>query len=180
MFAHLPPRRTSMSLDLELAKILDAHIQGIATGVRTGVFCVNFTLRLLCSPGFRGQRSPPQRLVLRRSRNEPVLRHLIWCSPFRQGLSLKNFLVHSQLSTMICAALACSLSTGTRIRIGMHGCDNTFRLSSTVSRFSSISGVVNSQRAGPEVLFTSQLFRSPASCKPSPPSSFTTTRGEWE
>ena len=59
---------------------------------------------------------------------------------------------------MICAALACSLSTGTRIRIGMHGCDNTFRLSSTVSRFSFISGVVNSQRAGPEVRFTSQLF----------------------
>ena len=40
----------------------------------------------------------------------------------------------------------------------MHGCDNTLRLSSTVSRFSYISGVVNSQRAGPEVLFTSQLF----------------------
>ena len=59
---------------------------------------------------------------------------------------------------MICAALACSLSTGTRIRIGMHGCDNTFRLSSTVSRFSYVSGVVNSQRAGPEVRFTSQLF----------------------
>ena len=59
---------------------------------------------------------------------------------------------------MICAALAYSLSTGTRIRIGMHGCDNTFRLSSTVSRFSYISGVVNSQRAGPEVRITSQLF----------------------
>ena len=82
----------------------------------------------------------------------------MWCSPFRQGWSLKNFLVHSQLSTMICAALACSLSTGTRIRIGMHGCDNTFRLSSTVSRFSYISGVVNRQRAGPEVRFTSQFF----------------------
>ena len=82
----------------------------------------------------------------------------MWCSPFRQGLSLKNFLVHSQLSTMICAALPCSLSTGTRIRIGMHGCDNTFRLSSTVSRFSYISRVVNSQRAGPEVRFTSQPF----------------------
>ena len=40
----------------------------------------------------------------------------------------------------------------------MHGCDNTFRLSSTVSRFSYISGVVNSQRAGPEVRFTSQFF----------------------
>ena len=46
----------------------------------------------------------------------------------------------------------------TRIRIGMHGCDNTFRLSSTVSRFSYISGVVNSQRVGPEVRFTSQFF----------------------
>ena len=34
----------------------------------------------------------------------------------------------------------------------------TTRLSSTVSRFSYISGVVNSQRAGPEVRFTSQLF----------------------
>ena len=40
----------------------------------------------------------------------------------------------------------------------MHGCDNTFRLSSTVSRFSYISGVVNIQRAGPEVRLTSQLF----------------------
>ena len=39
----------------------------------------------------------------------------------------------------------------------MHGCDNTFRLSSTVSRFSYISGVVNSQRAD-EVRFTSQFF----------------------
>ena len=38
LFAHLPPRCTSMSLDLELAKILDAHNQGIATGLRTGVF----------------------------------------------------------------------------------------------------------------------------------------------
>ena len=46
----------------------------------------------------------------------------------------------------------------TRIRIGMHGCDNTFLFSSTVSRFSYISRVVNSQRAGPEVRFTSQLF----------------------
>ena len=59
---------------------------------------------------------------------------------------------------MICAALAWSLSTGTRIRIGMLGRDNTFRLSSIVSRFSYISGVVNSQRAGPEVRFTSQFF----------------------
>ena len=67
---------------------------------------------------------------------------------------------------MICAALACSLSTGTRIRIGMHGCDNTFRLSSTVSRFSYI-GVVN----------RIPVFRSPASCKPTAPSSFTTTGG---
>ena len=38
LFAHLPPRCTSMSLDLELAKILDAHNQGIATGVQTAVF----------------------------------------------------------------------------------------------------------------------------------------------
>ena len=38
LFTHLPPRCTSMSLDLELAKILDDHNQGIATGVRTGVF----------------------------------------------------------------------------------------------------------------------------------------------
>ena len=79
LFAHLPPCCTSMSLDLELGKIRDAHNQGIATGVRTGVFCVNFTLRLLCSPGFRGQRSPPQRPVLRRSRNEPCSVHLTWC-----------------------------------------------------------------------------------------------------
>ena len=38
LFAHLPRRCTSMSLELELAKILDAHNQSIATGVRTGVF----------------------------------------------------------------------------------------------------------------------------------------------
>ena len=43
-----------------------ALIQVIASGVRSG-FCVNFTLRLLCSR----QRPPPHRLVLRRSRNEP-------------------------------------------------------------------------------------------------------------
>ena len=39
LFAHLPPRCTSSSLDLELAKILDAHNQGIATWVLTGVLC---------------------------------------------------------------------------------------------------------------------------------------------
>ena len=38
LFAHLPARCTSMSLDLELANILEDHNQGIATGVRTGVF----------------------------------------------------------------------------------------------------------------------------------------------
>ena len=42
MFAHLPPRCTSTSFDLELAKILDAHNQGIATGVRTGVFVCRY------------------------------------------------------------------------------------------------------------------------------------------
>ena len=106
-----------------------------------------------------------------------MLRHLIWCSPFRQGLSLKNFLVHSQLSTTTYAAPVCSPSTGTRIRIAMHGCDNTFRLSSTVSRFSYISGVVNSQRAGARGAVHIPAFRSPAACKPTAPSSFTTAGG---
>ena len=153
-----------------------AHIQGIVTGVRTGVFV--WTSHAASSvPQVHRTAFTATTASVQTVSKWAVLRHLIWCSPFRQGSSLKNFLVHSQLSTMICAALACSLSTGTRIRIVMHGCDNTFRLSSTVSRFSYISGVVNSQRAGPEVRFTSPAFRSPASCKPTAPSSFTTTGG---
>ena len=48
---------------------------------------MNFTLRLLCSPGFRGQRSPPQRPVLRRSRNEP-------CSVTSYGARLQASLGH--------------------------------------------------------------------------------------
>ena len=37
-----------LSLDLELFKVLPLEFEQ--------VFCVNFTLRLLCSPGFRGER----------------------------------------------------------------------------------------------------------------------------
>ena len=123
-------------------------------------FCqvfVNSHLASSESPGIIGQHPPPHWLVLRRSRNEPFsVTSLIWCSPFRHGLCLKNFLTHSQLSTTSYAALVCSLSTGTRIRIAMHGCNSIFRLSFSLA-VPYISGVVNSQRAGPEARFTSQF-----------------------
>ena len=52
----------------------------------------------------------------------------------------------------------------------MHGYNSIFRLSFTVSRFHYISGVVNSERTGPEARFTSQfsVLRLRANLQPLP------------
>ena len=94
----------------------------------------------------------------------------------QEGL-VSQELLDSQLSTMICAALACLLSTGTRIRIGMHGCDNTFP-----GQFHSLAVLLHQwccEQSASWARGAVQIpaFRSPASCKPTAPFSFTTTGG---
>ena len=70
LFAHLPPCCTSMSLDLELAKILDALIKVLLLDFEQVFLCELHTPPPLFSV-FRRQRSPPHRPVLKRPRNEP-------------------------------------------------------------------------------------------------------------
>ena len=70
LFAHLPPRCTSMSLIWSLPISLTLIIKVLLLEFEQVFLCELHTPPPLFS-GFRGQRSPPQRPVLRRSRNEP-------------------------------------------------------------------------------------------------------------
>ena len=86
LFAHLPPRCTSMSLTWSLPRYLTLIIKVLLLEFEQVFLCELHTPPPLFS-GFRGQRSPPQRPVLRRSRNEPcsvtlVSQELLGQDPF--------------------------------------------------------------------------------------------------
>ena len=100
LFAHLPPRCTSMSLIWSLPRSLTLRIKVLLLEFEQVFLCELHTPPPLFS-GFRGQRSPPQRPSVETVSKRAVLRHLIWCSPFRQGWSPKNFLVKIRLGYVL-------------------------------------------------------------------------------
>ena len=139
-------------------------------------FCVNFTLRLLCSSKFRGQRSPPQRPVLRRSRNEP-------CSVTSYGARTSGRLVSQELLGALTAVdddlcSACLFAE----YWDTHSDRDAWLRQHLSSQFHSLAVLLHQWCCEKSASWARgavhiPVFRSAASCKPTAPSSFTTTGG---